>query len=245
MRIFSLTVISLLLASHVWGLNLEPLSMQFKPEGRQSIRTFRVSNTHKNSIAVRISMTTRELMPDGTEKRSPADSEFTVFPDRLFIAPGQSQAVRVQWKGESSLTQEKSYRIIAEQLPVQDITSGTGQDEGGISLSFLYKYVGSVYITPDNAKEDIVISGAAENSKYILKFENRGSAHAVMEDAEITLIARPAGGNEIRHRIEYKDLKILPGINFLAGASLIEEITLPMNMQNQNIVVEYSFKTTQ
>ena len=245
MRRFSLIVISLLFASHIWGLNLEPLSMQFKPEGRQSIRTFRISNTHKNSIAVRISMTTRELMPDGTENRSPADSEFTVFPNRLFIAPGQSQAVRVQWKGESTLTQEKAYRIIAEQLPVQDITQSTTQNEGGISLSFLYKYVGSVYITPDNAKENIVLSGEADNSKYILKFENRGTAHAVMEDAEITLITNPTGGSEIRHRIEYKDLKILAGKNFLAGAALIEVIDLPLNLQNQNIKIEYSFKTTQ
>ena len=233
----------LLITAHIWGLNLEPLSMTFSPSGKDSIQTFRISNTQKQSIAVRISMTTRELKSDGTETRLSADDDFTVFPKSMFLAPGKSQAVRIQWKGPSVLQKEAAYRIIAEQVPVQE----KKETENNVSLNFLYKYVGAVYVTPGNAEENIVFAGYVRpgTDKIAIKFENRGNTHAIVKNADIKLTALKKDGSTERYAVDYSELKVLAGANFLSGASLIEIIELPPSMHKQKIEVEYSFETIQ
>lgn len=242
-------------AGNLWGLNLEPLSMSFSTSGRQSIKTFRVANDQDQPIAVRIYMTTRELMPDGSEERKPADSDFTVFPQRLFLVPGQNQAVRVQWKGLRSAESELAYRIIAEQLPVKDGNADSAQalERGGVALNFLYRFVGAVYVTPENARENIILKGVfpAENSgntgsnRVELHFENTGTSHAIITNGEIAVYAVDSDGvRKASHVINGEELKVLSGVNFLASASLTETIDLPEGFDRQNIEVEFSFETS-
>jgi P pilus assembly chaperone PapD len=140
-----------------WTMNVEPLSMEFAPAGRESIRSFRVSNSQSEMIAVRIRVTTRELLPSGEESRNPADDSFLIFPSRLVLEPGQVQAVRVQWRGSAQLAREAAYRIIFEQVPVEDV-AGEPDRGGGVSVAFMYRYVGAMYVTPPEATPDVVLA---------------------------------------------------------------------------------------
>jgi len=141
-------------------MNVEPLSMEFAPAGRESIRSFRVTNSQNDTIAVRIRLTTRELLPDGGESRTPADDSFLVFPSRLVLEPGQVQAVRVQWRGAAQLDREVAYRIIFEQVAVEDV-AGPADPTGGVSVAFMYRYVGAIYVTPAAAAAEVVVAAAA------------------------------------------------------------------------------------
>jgi hypothetical protein len=150
-----------LVATSAWTMNVEPLSMEFAPSGRDSIRSFRVSNSQTETIAVRIRVTTRELLPSGEESRNPADDSFLVFPSRLVLEPGQVQAVRVQWRGDAELPREAAYRIIFEQVAVEDVGGGADASGGGVSVAFMYRYVGAIYVTPPGAQAEVVLAGTA------------------------------------------------------------------------------------
>jgi fimbrial chaperone protein len=246
MRQLSVLLSLVLLATQAWGLNLEPLAQGFAASGRESIRTFRITNTQPQDIAVRVYMTTREISQDGIETRREADTLFTVFPARLLLAPGRSQAVRVQWRGRRQIDRELPFRIVVEQVPVTGSAETGGQS--GVSLNFLYRYVGSVYVGPDKTQADIVLSEVREvagANAVALHFENRGDGHAIVTDARVTLTNRSANGRSVSHVVRTGDLSVIGSANFTAGTRLVERINLPEEMSPANIDVAFEFETTQ
>ncbi len=250
MKRIALLLIAMFVTAQAWGLNLEPLSMRFTPSGRDSIRTFRVSNTQEQSIAVRIHMTTRELQANGEELRQPADAEFMVFPNRLFLEPGQTQAVRVQWRGPASLEREQAYRIIVEQVAVEQERPTDAASSGGVSLAFMYRYVGAVYISPPNARPNIVLNSAqtagsngsiVEAGVLALEFENVGTGHSVVRDAEIVIRGETLSGEAVVYELNTQDLRTLAGTNLLAGARVVQLVSLPEPMDEATLEVNHSF----
>ncbi|MFN2310936.1 MAG: fimbria/pilus periplasmic chaperone, partial [Spirochaetia bacterium] len=236
MKRWVMLLIAVLVTGQAWGLNLEPLSMRFTPSGRDSIRTFRVTNTQEESIAVRIHMTSRELQSNGEEFRSSADSQFIVFPNRLFLAPGQTQALHVQWRGPADLEREQAYRIIVEQVAVEQERPTDEATSGGISLAFMYRYVGAVYVSPPNARPNIVLNSAkiADNdgsvvdaSVLALEFENTGSGHTVLREPEVVVRGETLSGESVRYELDAERLRNLAGTNFLAGARVVQLVSLP------------------
>jgi len=250
MKRIALLLIAMFVTAQAWGLNLEPLSMRFTPSGRDSIRTFRVTNTQEESIAVRIQMTTRELQANAEELRQPADAEFMVFPNRLFLEPGQTQAVRVQWRGPASLEREQAYRIIVEQVAVEQERPTDVATSGGVSLAFMYRYVGAVYISPPNAQPNIVLNSAqtagsngsiVEAAVLALEFENVGSGHTVVRDAEIVIRGKSRSGEALVYELNVQDLRTLSGTNFLAGARVVQLVSLPEPMDEATLEVNHNF----
>lgn len=217
-----------------WSMNVEPLSARFAPTGRESIQTYRITNTQSQPIAVRIRTTTRELQPNGEEVRNPAEEMFLVFPGRLLLQPGQTQAVRVQWRGSSDLPREEAYRIIFEQVAVDDSADATG-DSAGVSLSFMYRYVGALYITPPQAEGEVVLSTTTVVSdpgpsggitELLLEFENRGTAHVVVREPTVVIEGKAPDGTSLRYEIDADALSVLSGINLLAGARLEQPVVV-------------------
>ena len=250
MKRLVMLLIAVLVTAQAWGLNLEPLSMRFTPSGRDSIRTFRVTNTQDESIAVRIQMTSRELQSNGEEFRRPADTEFMVFPNRLFLQPGQTQAVRVQWRGPASLEREQAYRIIVEQVAVEQDRPTDEATSGGVSLAFMYRYVGAVYISPPNARPNIVLSSArtagsngsvVEASVLALEFENTGSGHTVLREPAIVIRGETLAGESVRYELTAERLQTLAGTNFLAGARVVQLVSLPVPLNESTLAVEHDF----
>lgn len=253
MKRIALLIIAIFVTAQAWGLNLEPLSMRFTPNGRDSIRTFRVSNTQEESVAVRIQMTTRELQANGEELRQPADAEFMVFPNRLFLEPGQTQAVRVQWRGPASLEHEQAYRIIVEQVAVEQERQTDTPPPAGVSLAFMYRYVGAVYVSPPNARPNIVLDSAktagsdgniVDAGVLALEFANIGSGHTVIRDAEVVISGETLSGESVVYELNAEDLPTLSGTNFLAGARVVQLVSLPAPIDEATLEITHSFSVS-
>lgn len=246
--ILLLVALSAFATNQAWALSFEPLSVRFAPSGRDSIQTVRVQNTQAESIAVRIQVTTRELQPGGEEVRRPADDRFVVFPNRLYLHPGQTQAVRVQWRGGGELRQELAYRIIVEQVAVQQ--ESLPVSHASTSLRFTYRYVGALYVTPRNARPDLVLHSyrtvtAPEDHRadtlLVLEFENRGTGHAIVDGATLVVRGTTRTGEVVRYLFASDQLRPLAGANFLAGARLVQTVQLPQPLAADSIELDYSF----
>ncbi|MFW5828223.1 MAG: fimbria/pilus periplasmic chaperone [Alkalispirochaeta sp.] len=235
MKHWYVTVVSMILfvTPAMWSMNVEPLSASFAPTGRDSIRTYRITNTQTEAIAVRIRTTSRELERNGDETRNPVEDEFLVFPGRLLLQPGQTQAVRVQWRG-GAVTQEQAYRIIFEQVAVEDIDEDEGSG-GGVTLSFMYRYVGAVYITPPDATGSVVLNSATGVgnpdrsggvTEFRLLFENPGTKHTVVRDARIAIEGTTPDGRAYREEFDAESLPVLSGTNLLAGSRIEQTVQL-------------------
>lgn len=233
----------------VWGaaaLSLEPLSHTFDTSPAGRIRTFRVTNTQDQRISVRVRMTSRSLLPDGKEIRGPVDDEWLVFPRQMTLEPGTTQAVRVQYTGTDDVSVEKAYRIVAEQLPV-DFSGGDRQS--GINL--LFRYEGSVYVTPPAAAADVVLVESSLQFKngtlegLLVRFENRGTAHAILNDLVLSISRTDALGSTVAEKVlDESELPVLGASNLLAGAVLEERIPLSEEWAEGLLDVEYTVDLT-
>lgn len=209
----------------VRAFTISPITMELEPSGKKSTGTFRLHNDSGESQAVQITIVRRDMDETGKETQAPADDEFTVFPKQTVLKPHQIQAVRINWKGPTKLSQELAYRIIAEQLPV----NLTKEPPQGTKLNLMVRYMGTLYVAPAGMKPDLGIESVAENNdgKIDLTIVNHGRAHAILRDFKLTLTSVPESGGEKAVRISSEHLESIHTQNILAGKRRLFSIAWP------------------
>lgn len=212
------------------------MAMDFKPSGRGANRTFRVENDSAETIAVQVSMKTREMAPDGKETHRDAEDDFIVYPSQIVLKPKGVQAVRVKWIGNAKPDRELAYRIVAEQLPV----NLSKQPEEGVKINILTRYVGSVYIVPKGVKPDVVLelveprNGEDGKRQLRVRFHNRGTRHVLLRDLKLQV---KSGGKVVE--VGRESLQGLADENVLAGGR--RELAVPWPSGLPDGPVEASF----
>lgn len=153
---------------------LTPMSVTFDPKGSGAARNFRVDNESSNRVAFQITVRTREMDDTGREVNRPAGDLFTVFPPQGTISPGQSQNVRLVWRGTPNPDHELSFRLVAEELPVNFTP-----EKNKAQIKVVLRYMAAVYVRPRTAKPNLQVTSftRTEASSYALTVTNAGLAH--------------------------------------------------------------------
>lgn len=166
-----------------------PFRAKFEPSGDGANQLFTVENNTDKPTSVQIRITTREVDVDGGEKNVDVEKDFVIYPAQLVLNPHASRSVRVQWVGDPNLKEEKAYRIIAEQLPVN-----LDKDRPkGSAVKVLVTYRGALFVTPPGLAHNVThdFSGAARDAagKKLLEIvlHNRGSQHALLRNLKLDI----------------------------------------------------------
>jgi fimbrial chaperone protein len=225
-KIQTLLVMILMPALTGQAFNLKPMSATLEPKGYGASGTFRLENESSNRVAFQASMVCRDMDAEGNETLVPATNLFTLFPPQGVIGPGQSQSLRLVWKGPSNPTNELSYRIIAEELPVNFVP-----EKGKAQIKILLRYQGTVYIRPKGARPDLKVPSLTRTPTnfYQLVVLNAGSAHQNLIKPSLTLTA--AGGRTIQ--VSTNQLTSIEGENVLSHHTRNFLIALPPELQEQ------------
>ena len=203
-----------LIAQPAFAFKLAPMVVEFTPRGQGATQSFQVENDSDETIAVQISMVSRTISEEGKETTVEADNDFSVYPPQFLIRPRQTQTVRVKWLGDSTPKQELSYRMVAEQLPV----NVSKEKQEGHRINLLLRYIASIYIAPKGVAPKITLAtpepALLTNGVpgLALIFENRGTKHAVLRDLSVKLSA--AGQT---FKVPMTALEGIAGANLLAG----------------------------
>ena len=241
-KIIMLTLAGLVFTAGLGAFSFEPITRSFAPSGRAATQSFRLKNDSNEHLAIQLRMFTREIDENGEESNEPADELFTVYPSNIVLKPQSTQTVKVRWEGPQDLTREECFRILVEQLPV---TFEDDTDSGG-NIRILFKYLGSIYITPEDTAPDILISSIEtqrdeEGSLYaLLLFENRGSRHTILIDLKVTLTDQ---GGELAE-ISSEQLEGIDGENLLPGGRRRVTVKLPEYFKEGEIDAEFTFTPT-
>jgi len=190
------------------------MSTLLAPSGAGSVATFRISNDGQARIALRVSVLTRSIRPDGEEENGPAGELFAIYPTRLLVEPGATAPVKVQWRGPANPAIEGSYRFVVEEL---EVSGGEAKPSG---IRVLLRYLASLYVGGANFAPELAVTaegalGAQGERGFLVKIENRGKRHVVALDAKLRLDM--GGGASLS--LASEELGALSGANFLAGAS--------------------------
>jgi len=163
------------------------------------------------------------LDEQGEETRTPHDENFVIVPPQLVLLPKQSQTVRVQWVGDPALQNEKAYRLLASQVPV-DLAA----EVDGAKVNVNYNYEVSLYVTPAGTRPDVkVLSlGAAEGTQgkqLVVTLQNNGSRRGILEKPVLELTAKD--GKIIK--LDGEKTALLEGQNIFPGRKRIVSLPWP------------------
>jgi fimbrial chaperone protein len=189
-----------------------PMSVSISPSGAQSVASFRLTNDSTQQIAISIKAMTRSIDENGNEINEPADKDFTIFPTRVVVQPNSFQNIKVQYKGNTKLTKEMAYRIIAEQVPID-----FAQPQGS-GVKVLFRYIAALYVAPPNVKEMVSVSkveyGEQDGKKgFWVTLTNSGTRHALINDPVLKI----SGGASGSVTLTNDQVKAIQGQNLLPG----------------------------
>jgi fimbrial chaperone protein len=195
----------LLISAPCNALRFSPMYVELSPTGRQATQDFRVINDTASRMAIQVTIAKRFMNLDGQERLVEEEDDFLVYPPQMIIRPGQTQIVRLQWLGQIAPKKELTYRIIAEQLPI----NLTAKQTKGVNI--VLRYIGSIYVVPKGAKSQVVIDKVAplkkSKGKYLaITFKNKGNRHTRLDKLQLKLI------DTNRHTVTLAG-KQLPGID--------------------------------
>jgi fimbrial chaperone protein len=213
-RIAAALAIALLGAALASAFTMEPMSALLAPSGAGSVATFRLRNDGPERIAVKLEALTRESGPDGAELNAPAGELFFVYPARLLIEPGAQAAVKIQWRGPATLSAERPFRLLAEEIPLE----AGGPRASGIRV--LFKYLASLYVGERGFAPELRASAAAAvgpdgSPGFLVELRNGGTRHVVAEALVLDISGAEGGGL----RLEAEALGALCGANYLPGGA--------------------------
>jgi fimbrial chaperone protein len=219
-------IVLMVTAGTTQAFTLTPMSATFEPTGNGSAKSFRVENESSNHVDFQIRMLTRDMTVEGGETSQPVTNLFTVFPPQGTIKPGQSQTVRVVWKGDKNPTNELCFRIEAVELPIN-----RAPEKSKAEIKVLLRYLGAVYVRPRNAKPKLEVTGFTRTptNTYLMVVVNKGNAHQPLKDPVLTLT--DARGRTTKADTEH--LNVIGGQNILAKHSRQFTLSLPPEYKDE------------
>nr|WP_295902041.1 fimbria/pilus periplasmic chaperone [uncultured Bdellovibrio sp.] len=194
-----------------FAFRLSPMVIHFSPTGSGTTQVLTLENPGGEKTPIQIEAFTRTENEKGEEVRKKTD-DFTIYPEQVVLLPNEKRNVRVTWSGEITAS-EKSYRIIASQLPVEFRDRNPKPKKPGVNLNFLLQYVASAYVTPEGAVAKIKVKEIKhlDAKKISVTVINEGAAHKVLKVKKLKLFAGEKLVSEVENPKEFDGLNLLSG----------------------------------
>lgn len=229
----ALFVISASFLERADAYEFSPIVAQFDPSGPGAARSFVVNNTQSAAVALQIEVYARSANERGEEVRVPDYDSFIVTPPQMVVAPGTSQAVRVQWIGDPKPEREMAFRIVITQLPIRFASESPDKDiKADVAVG--YKYEAAVYVAPGNAspsaeliKSEPVLN---ETGQRVLRLtvKSTGKRRAILDQPRLQISAAGRGGGI---ELQGERVKPLQMKNLLSGTQAIIDIPWPEEIE--------------
>ncbi|QNE32428.1 molecular chaperone [Sphingomonas sp. NBWT7] len=157
------------------GVRVQPMSYDLSTAGNGARKDLRVENTSATPAAVEIRVERREVQPDGSDKRTPADDDFLIFPPQGTVPGNGFQTFRIQYVGDPLLKQSRLYLVTIAQLPV----SATGQAGTGIQIVYNIGTLAAVSPAGAVARMEVIAVRPAVDPGFIeVTVHNAGNRYA-------------------------------------------------------------------
>lgn len=237
-KVFAFVLVLALLPMSLMAYQLSPLNATYDPTGAGSAKVYTIVNDSDSPIAIEVSAMKRSIDIDGNEYTEDASPYFTIQPAKMIIRPQATQLVRVQYRGPQALTQEQSFRIIAEQIAMPQSAQ---EQTSGQMISFLFVYSTSAYVRPSRIIESISSEAYInDEGRLEVMIHNTGSVHQLLNDIAITVTSSEGDS----YAFTESDLESITGSNLLTDSSRRVIIDVPEILEGDtglSAEVSYSY----
>jgi fimbrial chaperone protein len=197
-------------------------SISLKDKNKYSL--FYLENDSDQPIAVTATLLKRSMDKNGVESNEKILDELTIYPTQLIIPSGEKRSVKVTWVGKTIPNIETSYRLVAEQLPI-DIEKSKKKNA---SIKVLLRYVAALYVSPEDVSSEITLKKFEVDEKNVIfTIDNAGKKHQVLSKLEMKVFGKQSV------ELSSEDLKGMSGENVLAMSERL--FSFPRNGKFMNI----------
>lgn len=178
------TALALIAALPAAAVRVQPMAYDLTPAGLTATQDLRVENTSDKAMPVELKVERRQILRDGTEKRTAADDAFLLFPPQGIVPPNGFQTFRVQYIGDPAIRTTELYVVTVVQLPIDT----TGEKATGVQ--FLFNLGTLAAVSPTGVKAQIEITDvkpAATANKLAITVLNAGNGYARLRYGKWTL----------------------------------------------------------
>jgi len=165
----------------LFGFRFNPMSQSLELTSSKSAQ-FTVENDTEEKMAIELTAVERKMNEQGLEEL-PKTNDISVFPPQMIIPAKEKRTVRVIWNGSEKIDSEKSYRIIAEQLPLK-----LDKKKRGTGIQMLMKYMAAFYVTPNDVEPKLEIKILESTQTDLkIKISNSGKKHQILFHPKISI----------------------------------------------------------
>jgi len=183
------------------------MSTSIETKAGNNTTLFYLENDSDKPIAVSINVLSREMNTAGEEKNNKINGEISAYPTQLIIPGNEKRSVKVSWIGKTIPANELSYRLVAEQLPI-DLEKGNKKKA---SIKVLLRYVAALYVASDLYEPEVSLKKFEVTPTTIsFHMQNTGKKHQILAG----LVLKLSGKKELE--LSGEDLKGMSGENILA-----------------------------
>lgn len=162
------------LAAWASGLQVSPVSLTLGPD--EQAKALWLSNT--GDAALHAQVRVFDWSQQGGEDLLTPTRDLVASPPMLELEPGQRQLIRVVRPASPGTAAPRFYRLLVNELPVQD--------REGSGVEFVMEYSLPVFATPETAAPaQLSWSLAGDGVDRKLRVENTGGTHAQLSDLRV------------------------------------------------------------
>ena len=200
------------------AMSVQPLIVDMKVGTRGNSGRIAVTNTFGRAVPVEVTIHPMAVAPTGEVSiGGPPTRDFLIFPPTAVIQPGRTQAFRLQWLGNASMTTSANYVVSIAQVPVE-----LGETQSGIQLVYNFQIMANV--APATGAPSLAITRALARAnekgeaRASITINNSGPAHAYLAGTRLKLSLKNREGRVIWERL-YDGTQL----NSLIGYGLIRQ----------------------
>ena len=227
-------IMLIILALPCLGLRVELSNDTFATSGRSANRNLFITNNSEKMIALEVYAQSRQMDSiTGVDQLEDVE-DFLIYPNQLLLQPDEQQVVTLTWVGDQTLSDEKAFRIIVEELNLSLGDDELAEDDMTVKLAALTKVIKAAYVAPADAKPNTyvinsnVIEDQDNKKKIQLTFKNSGTAHEILKQTQIKLIPLDDAGNKLNSEaITYIPEELKGVLNILAKSQRVITIDWP------------------
>lgn len=211
------------IATALYAMTVSPVVVDLQTSGQRMSQVVTIENKYAKPVILEVLTQEAEYTDEGVRGTGKATDDLLVFPPQAQIAPGGTQAVRIQYVGDPDLAKSRHYFVTVAQLPVKI-------PEGESALQLLYNFQIVTGVSMAGKKPNITVSNAESyiggdgKPRVLLVLNNNADTYGYLSNGSLRIVQKDDAGKEIFRKTMTGD-QISQEIGFgLVGAGQVRKM---------------------
>jgi fimbrial chaperone protein len=184
------------IATAVYAMTVSPVVVDLQTSGQRMSQVVTIENKYSKPVVLEILTQEAEYTDEGLRGTGKPTDDLLVFPPQAQIAPGGTQAIRIQYVGDPDLAKSKHYFVTVAQLPVK-----LPDSDSAIQLLYNFQIVTGVSVA--GKRPNIRVSSASSYSggdgkpRVLLTLNNDADTYGYLSSGSLRIVQKDAAGKEI------------------------------------------------